>query len=68
MTKQEVIDMLGQDGAYMVHVGNDRRSITVEANNRKYDANGQLIEIDTNNEDEDLTIEVDEITHVERLN
>lgn len=67
MDRDKIIDLLSVDGNYMIHSGNERRSVSVTQNERIYNSAGELDAIKYNDEFEDLKISIDLITHVERL-
>ncbi|MFA6160729.1 MAG: hypothetical protein WCT54_03840 [Patescibacteria group bacterium] len=65
MTQREIIDMLSKDGKYIIHIGNDKRSVGVEDKNRIFDKYSALIRIHYVDEHEDLMIPINRITFVE---
>lgn len=66
MNRKEIIETLSQDGSYVIHFLNERRSINIGEKNRNFDKAGNLESIRIWGEDiGDETIGIDQIHSVE---
>ena len=65
MTAQEIIEILNQDGSYLIQVSNEHYSITITESNRIRDLNGQLVGIHFSDPTIDTTLKIKDISEVE---